>query len=157
MHYHWWQLAQRRTHSSVQQHRRHRHLCTHLLQRAGQLAAAPDFIMRSAQIADGRNPRQLAGAIHRHPKGHVVYISNRADIQGFYTRTFSIDPTRRLLVAASGVDMLVRTGNEIRRVSGGLSVFHIADDGRRTFIRKYDVNIVDPEQQLWVAMMGLPA
>jgi 6-phosphogluconolactonase (cycloisomerase 2 family) len=156
-------------------------------------AAAPDFIKRSTDAEDRGDPRQLPSAIHVHPKGHVVYISNRADgttafngqlvfrggensicvfaidpstgeprliqsvdVRGFYPRTFSIDPSGRLMVAATGINMLVREGNEVRRVAGGLSLLRIADDGRLTFVRKYDVEIVNPAQQLWVGMTTMP-
>ena len=77
------------------------------------------------------------------------------DTRGFYPRTFSIDPTGRLMVVASGINMLVREGDAVTRVSGGLSLFRIADDGRLTFIRKVDVKIDEPAQQLWVGMAPL--
>jgi 6-phosphogluconolactonase (cycloisomerase 2 family) len=155
-------------------------------------AAAPDFIKRSTGGEDKGDPRQLSSAIHMHPKGHVVYISNRADgtvafngqqvfrggensicafaidpatgepkliqsidARGFYPRTFSIDRSGRLMVVATGINMLVHEGDEVRRVPGGLSLFRIADDGGLSFVRKYDVQIEDPAQQLWVGMTTL--
>ncbi len=81
-----------------------------------------------------------------------------AEAHGFYFRTFSIDPTGRLLVAASGVDMLVREGDSVRRVPAALHVYRIAADGRLTFVRRYDVELPNKEaQQLWVGMMSLSA
>jgi 6-phosphogluconolactonase (cycloisomerase 2 family) len=79
-----------------------------------------------------------------------------ADPQGFHVRTFTIDPSGRLLIAATMVEMLVRDGNTVRHVPGGLTVFRIAPDGRLDFVRKYDIEIPAPAQQLWVGAMALP-
>jgi 6-phosphogluconolactonase (cycloisomerase 2 family) len=87
------------------------------------------------------------------PKTGEPTLIQSAEAQGFYLRTFSIDPSGRLLVAASGVDMLVREGNNVRRVPAALHVFRIAGDGRR-----YDVELPNSAaQQLWVGMMSLSA
>jgi 6-phosphogluconolactonase (cycloisomerase 2 family) len=74
------------------------------------------------------------------------------DPRGFHVRAFAIDPSGRLLVAATMLDMLVRDGNEVRRISAGLSVFRIGADGKITFVRKYDVK-TGGAQQLWVSMV----
>src|SRR5262249_8825870 len=94
---------------------------------------------------------QSAGAIHVHPNGRTVYVSNRAsatvdfdgkkvfqggenniavfsinpttgeptliqneDPQSFHIRTFSVDPSGRILVAASIIDMNLRDGGNVR-------------------------------------------
>jgi 6-phosphogluconolactonase (cycloisomerase 2 family) len=157
------------------------------------IAAEPSYIKRTTLHDYGSDIPQLSAAIHVHPRGHVVYVSNRArgtvefngqqvsnggentiavfsiqpttgeptllqtaDAHGFYLRTFSIDPSGRLLVAASGVDMLVREGNNVRRVPGALHVFRIAADGRLTFVRRYDLELGPEVEQQWVGMMALP-
>jgi|RhiMetdeSRZDD1v2_1073273.scaffolds.fasta_scaffold177725_2 6-phosphogluconolactonase len=136
---------------------------------------------------------QAAGAIHVHPNGKTVYLSNRAsatvefagkrvfrggensiavfaidprtgeptaiqhaDPQSVHVRTFSIDPSGRILVAASIADMLVRDGNDIRHVPAALSVFRIAEDGRLQLVRKYDVEL-GGRFQWWSGVVGLPA
>lgn len=143
-----------------------------------------------AEKPEGQYP-QVAGAIQVHPRGHVVYVSNRAsgtvdfkgqpvfaggensiavfsinpdsgeptlvqnvDTRSFHPRTFTIDPSGRLLVAATLADMLVREGEGVRRVPAALSVFRIADDGRLTFVRKYDLD-VHGQPQMWVGMTAL--
>lgn len=137
----------------------------------------------------GRN--QVAGAIHVHPRGHAVYVANRAsgsvdfggrrvfaggentiavfaldpatgeprpiqhiDVQGIHARTFSIDPSGRLLIAAHAQAMPVREGDQVRTVPAGLSLFRIADDGRLSFVRKYDVEL-GADQQLWAGLVPL--
>ncbi|MES3022814.1 MAG: beta-propeller fold lactonase family protein [Pseudomonadota bacterium] len=153
--------------------------------------AEPAFIKTTLGGEHEGKHHQVAGAIHVHPRGHAVYVSNRAsgtvdfngkpifaggengiavfsidpnsgeptlvqnaDTQSFHPRTFSIDPSGRLLVAATIVDMMVRDGDDVRRVPCALSVFRIAADGRLTFVRKYDLE-VRGQAQLWVGMMEL--
>ncbi len=121
---------------------------------------------------------QATGAVHVHPNGRTVYISNRAnatvdfngkrvfrggenniavfainqstgeptlvqniDPQSFHIRTFSIDPSGKILVASSIVDMNVRDGDNVRYVPAAMTVFRIGDDGKLTFVRKYDVEL----------------
>jgi 6-phosphogluconolactonase (cycloisomerase 2 family) len=78
-----------------------------------------------------------------------------ADPQSYHIRTFSIDPSGRILVAASIVDMLVRDGNDIRYVPAALSVFRIAGDGKLDFVRKYGVEL-GGKFQWWSGFVGLP-
>jgi 6-phosphogluconolactonase len=136
---------------------------------------------------------QAAGAIHVHPDGRTVYVSNRAnatadfdgkrvfrggenniavfsidqgtgepvlvqnaDPQSFHIRTFSIDPTGRLLVAASIADMLVREGEGVRHVPAALTVFRIGGGGRLELVRKYDVER-GGKFQWWTGFAGSPA
>lgn len=66
-------------------------------------------------------------------------LLQHADPQSFHVRTFSIDPSGRLLVSASIDGMNVRAGDTIRHVPARLSLFRIAADGRLTLARTYDV------------------
>lgn len=80
-----------------------------------------------------------------------------ADPQSYHIRTFSIDPSGRMLVAASTMDMSVRDGDgdSVRRVPAGLTAFRIGDDGKLTFVRKYDVDL-GGRLQWWVGFVTLP-
>ena len=135
--------------------------------------------------------RQLAGAIHIHPNGKFVYVSNRADTtmefdgrrvfrggensiavysidqttgeptliqhadpRGFHVRTFAIDPSGRMLVAASLIPLSVREGSRVVTVPAGLAVFRITDDGKLDFVRKYDVD-TGGKNQFWMGIVGL--
>jgi 6-phosphogluconolactonase (cycloisomerase 2 family) len=71
-----------------------------------------------------------------------------------HVRTFSIDPSGRLLVSASIRDMWVKHGNEVRLAPAAMSVFRIGDDGRLEFARKYDVEL-NGKLQWWAGMVGL--
>jgi 6-phosphogluconolactonase len=76
------------------------------------------------------------------------------DGSGIQLRTFGIDPSGRLLVAASIMPLPVRDGSRIGSLSAGMMVFRIGDDGRLTFARKYDVDTGD-RQQFWSGMVTL--
>ena len=164
----------------------------HRLQ-ADALTPEPAYSKSTTVGSYGIDFPQAAGAIHVHPNGKTVYLSNRAsatvefngkrvfrggensiavfaidprtgeptaiqhaDPQSFHVRTFSIDPSGRILVAASIADMLVRDGNDIRQVPAALSVFRIAEDGRLQLARKYDVEL-GGKFQWWSGVVGLPA
>ena len=60
------------------------------------------------------------------------------------------------MVAASIVDMSVRDGDNVRYVPAALTVFRIGNDGRLTFVRKYDVEL-GGKFQWWTGFVGLPA
>jgi 6-phosphogluconolactonase len=76
------------------------------------------------------------------------------DGSGIQLRTFGIDPSGRLLVAASIMPLPVRDGSSVSTLSAGMMVFRIGDDGRLTFARKYDVDTGD-RLQFWSGMVTL--
>jgi 6-phosphogluconolactonase len=76
------------------------------------------------------------------------------DTHGIHCRTFHIDPSGRLLVAAHIMALPVREGSSIRVVPAGLAVFRISDDGKLDFIRKYDVDVGD-KTMFWMGMVRL--
>jgi 6-phosphogluconolactonase len=73
---------------------------------------------------------------------------------GIQLRTFGIDPSGRLLVAASIKPLLVREGNAVKTLPAGIMTYRIADDGKLAFIRKYDVD-TGKGQQFWSGMVVL--
>jgi 6-phosphogluconolactonase len=87
--------------------------------------------------------------------GEPVLVQH-ADPQSFHARTFSIDPTGRILVAASIADMWVREGDGARHVPAALTVFRIGNDGRLDFARKIDVEL-GGRFQWWTGFVELPA
>lgn len=154
----------------------------------GARVEGPRFRTTTLERPHDEKPRQLGGAIHVHPNGRFVYVSNRADgtvehggepvfnggensiavfaldpdtgeprlvqsaaTRGIHARTFHVDPTGRLLVAASMTSRKVREGEAVRQVPAGLTVFRIGQDGRLEFVRKYDAE-VGGELMFWVGM-----
>jgi 6-phosphogluconolactonase (cycloisomerase 2 family) len=74
------------------------------------------------------------------------------DGHGVQLRTFGIDGSGRLLVAASIMPMLRSDGTT---VPAGMTVFRITEDGTLAFARKYDVEVGNA-QQFWTGMIALP-
>ncbi|MDB5922368.1 MAG: 3-carboxymuconate cyclase-like protein [Betaproteobacteria bacterium] len=71
-----------------------------------------------------------------------------------HPRTFHIDPSGRMLVVQHNLPVNVRDGNTIRSAPAGLSVFRIGDDGKLTFVRKYDIDVGD-KTMFWMGMVPL--
>jgi 6-phosphogluconolactonase len=86
--------------------------------------------------------------------GEPTLIQN-ADAHANYLRTFAIDPQRRILVAASVWPMLVREGKDITTLPAAIVVYRIGDDGKLTFVRKYDIDASAQKQQFWAGMVRL--
>jgi len=76
--------------------------------------------------------------------------------RGIHVRTFTLDSSGRLLVAASIMPLEVRQGPDIVTLAAGLLVFRIGTDGRLAFVRKYDVETAG-KTQWWCGMTGLVA
>lgn len=158
----------------------------------GKAVEGPKFRKAALVRPDDVKPRQLGGAIHVHPNGRFVYVSNRADgtvdfngekvfnggentiavysidtqtgeptliqaedTRGMHVRTFHIDPSGKLLVAANMTTRKVREGDKVKSVPGGLSVFRIGDDGKLEFVRKHEADVTQANL-FWMGMVTLP-
>jgi 6-phosphogluconolactonase len=86
--------------------------------------------------------------------GEPTLIQN-ADGHAIELRTFGIDPSGRMLVAASIAAAPVREGDRILQIPAALSVFRIGDDGKLTFVRKYDID-TGAGRQFWTGVVTLP-
>jgi 6-phosphogluconolactonase len=166
-------------------------LYTYKLRSDGVLGREALFVKDTLADPVNVKPGQGAGAIHVHPNGRFVYVTNRnqdeVDLQGrkvfndgennvavfaidektgepnliqtieghgIQLRTFGIDPTGRLLLAASIKPLLVRDGNAVKTLTAGITVYRVNADGTLTFVRKYDVD-TDKGQQFWSGMVAL--
>jgi hypothetical protein len=153
------------------------------------LAREPLFVKETLSDPSVAGPRQHAGAIHVHPNGRFVYLTNRdsgtlesegkkvsaggqnnvavfaidqatgeptliqtVEARAIELRTFAIDASGRMLVAASIQPVPVRDGGSIKTLPAGLSVFRIGDDGKLDFVRKYDLD-VGGKTQFWSGMV----
>jgi len=85
--------------------------------------------------------------------GEAVPIQH-VDTRGIHCRTFHIDPSGRVLVAAHIMALPVREGAAIRTVPASLAVFRIDDGGKLDFVRKYDVD-VGSRTMFWMGMVPL--
>jgi 6-phosphogluconolactonase len=71
-----------------------------------------------------------------------------ADTHGIVPRTFALDPTGKLLVAANSVSIRTREGT----ISPSLAVFKVSDDGTLEYVRKYDID-VGKETMFWMGIV----
>ncbi len=76
------------------------------------------------------------------------------DGRGDHLRTFTIDPSGRLLVAATIGPLPVRDGDGIATLPAGLFVYRIGADGKLDLVRKYDVETAG-RMQFWSGMVTL--
>jgi 6-phosphogluconolactonase (cycloisomerase 2 family) len=86
--------------------------------------------------------------------GEPTLIQN-ADTRGIHTRTFALDPSGKILVAANMMQLAVRDGKGVRTVPASLAVFRVRDDGKLDFVRKYDVD-VGSKNIFWMGIVALP-
>jgi hypothetical protein len=87
--------------------------------------------------------------------GEPTLIQN-ADTHGVHPRTFTIDPTGRLLVVANMQHVLVREKNEVRPLPANLAMFRVGGDGKLEFVRKYDQDTSNGRSLFWTGMLELP-
>jgi 6-phosphogluconolactonase len=85
--------------------------------------------------------------------GEPTPIQN-ADAHGIHPRTFSLDPSGRMLVSAQIRPMLVREGAGVRSVPANLTTFRVGADGKLTFANAYEVD-TGGAMQFWSGMVGL--
>jgi 6-phosphogluconolactonase len=170
---------------------RQNQLYVYKLQPDNFLAADPMFIKTTLADPGHVRPAQAAGAIHLHPTGRFVYVTNRnsgvvdfegkkvsnggennvavfaidqatgeptllqhSDARTIHLRTFSIDPSGHLLVAASILPMAMRDGNAVTTLAAGLSVYRIGSAGTLDLVRTYGVD-TGKFMQFWSGMVTL--
>jgi 6-phosphogluconolactonase len=71
------------------------------------------------------------------------------DTHGIHCRTFHIDPSGKLLVAAHIQGITLRGGGEVPCC---LSLFRVSDDGRLSYVRKYDIDVSGGRTMWWMGM-----
>jgi 6-phosphogluconolactonase (cycloisomerase 2 family) len=107
--------------------------------------------MDSQSVADGED----SIAVFALDADGTPRLVQNADAEGVHTRTFSIDPSGRLLVAASILPQSRRVGGAVRQVPAGLAVFRVGPDGKLAYQRRYDLD-TGKLMQFWSGMVTLP-
>lgn len=85
--------------------------------------------------------------------GEPTLIQN-IDTRGFTPRTFSLDPSGRILVVGNQTTMTVRDGTTVKTVPANLAEFRIQSDGKLEFVQKHDVG-VGRKPLWWTGLVGL--
>ena len=78
-------------------------------------------------------------------------VIQHVDTRGIHCRTFHIDPSGKLLVAAHIQGIALRDGGEVPCC---LSLFRIGDDGRLDYVRKYDIDVSGGRTMWWMGMVS---
>ena len=86
--------------------------------------------------------------------GEPTLLQN-ADTHGMSPRTFALDPSASILVAANQVPFLLREG---AKHPGPCQPGRLPDCRRwkLTYVRKYDVEATNPHSLFWMGLMPLP-
>ena len=79
-----------------------------------------------------------------------------ADTRGMHPRTFTLDSSGRILIAANLAALAVRDGTQVHQVPANLAVFRIRTDGKLDFIRKYDIETTPGKSLFWAGLVSLP-
>lgn len=147
------------------------------------LEATPLFTVST--LADGGTSTdgQTTSTVHVHPNGRFVYVGNRgtptagrrneiavfrineatgepalvqnADTHGFTPRTFSLDPSGRLLVVGNQNSVSVSEGGSTTQVPANFAVFRVGNDGTLTFAQRYDI-AVGRKPLWWMGIAAVP-
>ena len=80
-------------------------------------------------------------------------LIQRAELHSYHVRTFAIDPSGRMLVAASISAINVRDGAGITSVPARLTTYRIAGDGKLSFANQYDVETSSDRRMFWMGMV----
>ena len=143
----------------------------------GTLSAQPVFSKPTQADGTGVKAGQTASTVHVHPSGQLVYVANRGaadggtnniavfrinqqtgepsliqnmDTHGFTPRTFSVDPSGRMLIVGNQTTQSI-AGNT---VPANLAVFRIRADGMLDFVQRYDL-AVGRKPLWWTGLVAL--
>lgn len=81
-------------------------------------------------------------------------LVQRMETGGIHCRTFHIDPSGRMLVAAHIMALPVRSGSTVRIVPATLASFRIGEDGRLAPVQVHEVD-VGQQTMFWMGMVPL--
>jgi 6-phosphogluconolactonase len=73
------------------------------------------------------------------PSSGEPRMTQTIDTHGYHPRTFSIDPSGRMLVVANLLAQPVRDGDSVKTQPATLSAYKIGDDGKLTYVRSHDI------------------
>jgi len=88
------------------------------------------------------------------PKTGEPTLIQHIDSQGMETRTFNVDPTGTLFLAANQKTMWMRKKEKLEKIPANFALFRIGIDGKLTFVRKYVMEDGD-KWLLWSDMLRL--
>ena len=118
---------------------------------ANRASGTTDFQGKSV-FAGGEN--SIAVFAINEDTGEPTLIQN-IDTRGFHPRTFALDPSGRILVAANQNQLLTRDGAGVKTVPASLALYRVHDNGTLAFVRTYDVE-TGGRTLFWMGLVTLP-
>jgi 6-phosphogluconolactonase len=76
------------------------------------------------------------------------------DVRGVYPRTFSLDPSARMLVVTNNEPKKMREGAGLKTIPANIATFKIASDGKLSFANSYEIE-TGGDTQFWSGMVTL--
>jgi 6-phosphogluconolactonase len=126
----------------------HMHPSGAYLYQANRSDLTSDF---QGQTVDGGGENNIAVFALDRATGEPRLAQN-IESHGFHPRTFTLDPSGRMLVAANLTARPVRDGDGTRLHPATLSCYRIGGDGRLAFARAYDIETAG-KLQFWSGMI----
>jgi len=90
-----------------------------------------------------------------HPQTGEPTLIQSAGTRGAEPRTFALDPSARILVAANQTAIVEGSGASARMIPASLAVFRVGNDGKLDFVRKYDIDS-SHGSVFWMGIVPLP-
>ncbi len=89
------------------------------------------------------------------PSSGEPTLIQRAWTDDYELRTFAMDPSGQILIAASTTPMQVLQEDVLSLIGAGLSLYRVGADGKLTFVHKYDAD-TRAGTQFWSGTLNMP-
>ena len=104
------------------------------------------------KVANGGENNVVAWALN--PATGEPTLIQRAWTDGYELRTFAMDPSGQVLIAASTTPMQVQEQGVFSVVGAGLSVYKAGADGKLTYVHKIEVD-TSAGLQFWSGLLTM--
>jgi 6-phosphogluconolactonase (cycloisomerase 2 family) len=137
-----------------------------LYQRSGTVHVHPNgrFVYqadRATDTSDGRGTGPWGGGTNAigvfaidQATGEPTLIQN-AETHGIVPRTFALDASARLLVAANQNRQEVRDGENVAMLLPSLALFRVLPNGKLDYVRKYEIESAKNSSLFWMGIVPL--
>jgi len=109
--------------------------------------------LKGKRVSNGGENNVVVWAIN--PATGEPTLIQRAWTDDYELRTFAMDPSGQVLVTASTTPMQVLQEDVLSLIGAGLSVYRAGEDGKLTYVHKYDVD-TSAGIQFWSGLLNMP-
>lgn len=116
---------------------------------------------RAGGTTDFEGKRVFAGGVNAiavyaiNPDTGEPSLIQNMDTRGMEPRTFALDASGRVLVAANQNAGLVRDGERLSAVPASLALYRVRAGGKLDFVRKYDIETDRARTLFWMGVVSL--